>query len=404
MGLVSRDREKITEQMNHATNLYKEHNLRSVHAENDRRGTLVHYLYEPGDGGLDRVAILLANGMAERGRPTELWMTESDGPVASLISSKVTVRIVPSLKFGSRGMRIMMQIPALAKMIAKHRPAVVMSAGNQSNLSIALARSLAGASNTKIVQKITNPIDRSGMNDLRGRIRAARFGLTVKLGDLCLTLSEAEATIYCTLLPAVAERFHAVHNAYVTQEMLAIGEMRRSSESSKPPHLLAIGRMTHQKDYGTMFRALSKLVARPWTMSILGEGPLLGQMKAFSRELQIHDRIEFAGFVRNPASYLSSADLLILSSRWEGFPAVPLEAMAAGCGVVATDCSPGLSALLAQMGQKTTPVGDANALSDAISVMLDFPSETAAGCAIAACYGIESSVNDHLGLIDELIS
>lgn len=390
--------------MNHATDKFKEHIRQTSYAEDDGRKVIAHYLFEPGDGGLDRVAILLANGMAERGRRSELWMTESDGPVAPLISDKVTVRIVPSFKVGSRGFRIFTQIPALARMIRKHRPAVLISAGNQTNLSITLARAFAGGDRPQIVQKITNPINRPGMNKLRSQIRRIRFGITARLGDRCLTLSNAEAAIYREMLPAVAERFHPVRNAYVTPEMLALGRMRSSSRLDGPAKLLAIGRISYQKDYETMLRALAKLADRTWTLTILGDGPLMERTKALASELKIDDRIEFAGFVGNPAPYLASANLLILSSRWEGFPAVPLEAMATGCGVVATDCSVGLSELLLQTGARTTPIGDSHALAAAISSTLDSTAPFTAGSAIASHYSTTSSVDDHLRLLDDLIA
>ncbi len=58
---------------------------------------VVHFLYEPGDGGLDRVAILLANGMAKRGIATELWLTKATGSVADMIAPEVTIRSLQSL-------------------------------------------------------------------------------------------------------------------------------------------------------------------------------------------------------------------------------------------------------------------------------------------------------------------
>ena len=52
------------------------------------------YLYQPGDGGLDRVAILLANHMARRGMKVELWMARTQGVSAHLIDPRVPVRRV----------------------------------------------------------------------------------------------------------------------------------------------------------------------------------------------------------------------------------------------------------------------------------------------------------------------
>ncbi len=311
---------------------------------------VVHFLYEPGNGGLDRVAILLANGMAKRGVPTELWLTRTTGPVADLIAAEVNVRIVPTPRIGGRGLQLFLQIPAVARMIREHRPRAIFSAGNQSNLSLAIARILAGKTRTKIIQKITNPVLRPGSASRAGRFRRWRFGFTARLGDITLTLSAADAKQYSKLYPHSAGKFLAVPNPYVTDPMLAAGEMRALRDSAVPPRLLAVGRIATQKGYWTLISALALLEERPWSMTILGDGSLMTDTKNRVEKLGLADRITFKGFVSDATPYFVRSDILVLSSQWEGFPAVPIEAMASGCAVVATDCSAGLTELLPSEG------------------------------------------------------
>ncbi|QLC24405.1 glycosyltransferase [Parasphingopyxis algicola] len=363
---------------------------------------IAQFLYEPGDGGLDRVAIFLTNGFAERGYPSELWMARPDGPSAALISDKVIVRTVPGVSIGPRGFRLFAQIPALSRMIRSYRPDVLLSAGNQSNLTVAFARRLAFGARTKIVQKITNPIERPHMSAVRRFLRRLRFGLTIRLGDRCLTLSKADAITYARAFPTVADRFKAVRNAYVTPAMLAVGE-RRMPRRSQSSRFLAVGRLAPQKDYETMLYALAQIADRPWTLTILGEGPMMSNLRALAAELGLAERIIFTGFVADPTPYLASADLFLLSSRWEGFPAAPLEAMAAGCDVVATDCSPGLTEILKGIGRFSVPVGNPAAFAAAIVAAVQaLPSDFPAS-AVARRYSIETSVTDHLRLIEGLL-
>ncbi|MEC7933428.1 MAG: glycosyltransferase, partial [Pseudomonadota bacterium] len=96
------------------------------------------YLYQPGDGGLDRVAILLANHMARRGMKVELWMARTQGVSAHLIDPRVPVRRVAALR-GQRRLSMIGQYPALSAMVRRHRPDILYSAGNQSNMLVALA-------------------------------------------------------------------------------------------------------------------------------------------------------------------------------------------------------------------------------------------------------------------------
>ncbi len=357
---------------------------------------IVHFLFEPGNGGLDRVAILLANGMAERGLNSELWLTKREGPLASLISDKVTVRFVPSVPFGGRGLKLVQQIPSLSRMIRQHQPAAIFSAGNQSNLTIAVARKIAGATTTKIIQKITNPISRPGMSGFVTAIRTARFKQTVARGNICLTLSEADAKAYAQLMPSVGRKFRAVKNAYVTEAMLALGGRARARAKGEQCKLLSVGRLEYQKDHANLIKALARIKDLPWQMRILGDGSLEAELKALVDQLGVADRVEFAGFVDDPTSAYATSDIMVLSSRWEGLPAAPLEAMAAGCDVVTTDCSDGLTEMFAALGRPAVPVENEVALADAIVGAMQNSATPSAMRAIAEEYSVEASVTDHL--------
>jgi len=363
---------------------------------------IVHFLYEPGNGGLDRVAVLLANGMAKRGISTELWLTKAVGPVAHLIAADVTVRMVPTPRIGGRGVQLVLQIPAVASMMRTHRPRAIFSAGNQTNLSLAIARRLAGPIPTKIIQKITNPVLRPGFGAWVKFYRTWRFGWTASLGDMTLTLSAPDAETYAHMYPRAARKFHAVPNPSVHADMWAAGEQRSARDPARQPQLLSVGRIAPQKGYITLVSALARIADRPWSMTILGDGPLLDDVRRRVAKLGIADRIEFKGFVDDVTPYLAQSDILVLSSRWEGFPAVPIEAMATGCSVVATDCSAGLTELLHQVGQGTVPIQDPEALAHAINAEIDHPQPIASLRACAAAYSIENSVDQHLELLREL--
>ncbi|MEH6789105.1 glycosyltransferase [Parasphingorhabdus sp.] len=363
---------------------------------------VVHFLYQPGNGGLDRVAILLANGMAGRGIPTELWLTRATGYIAHLISPAVTVRVVPTPNAGGRGLQLFLQIPALARMIAKHRPRAIFSAGNQSNLSLAIARKLSGADTTKIIQKITNPILRPNMASLNKLFRTWRFGLTAGLGDMTLTLSEIDADIYSRIYPDSSDKFHAVPNPYVEPGMLDAGESRSARATGQPPRLLCVGRVAPQKGYETLVSSLALIADRAWSMTILGDGPLLEETKRQIETAGLAERITFKGFVSDTTRYFAESDILVLSSQWEGFPAVPIEAMATGCAVVATDCSEGLTHLMGQIQRNTVAVNDPEALARAIGQEIDEPGPIEPLRRCAAAYTVDNSITQHLRLMEEL--
>ena len=142
-----------------------------------------------------------------------------------------------------------------------------------------------------------------------------------------------------------------------------------------PPVVLGIGRLTRQKDFGTLLRAFAVVRAeRSARLVILGEGEMRAELQASARRLGIEPDVSFPGFVRNPYAYLARAAVFALSSAWEGLPGVLIEAMASGCPVVSTDCPSGPAEILdgGRYG-RLVPVGDAGALAHAITATLGDP-------------------------------
>ena len=134
------------------------------------------------------------------------------------------------------------------------------------------------------------------------------------------------------------------------------------------PVLVAVGRLASVKNYPLLIDALSRMAApRAW---ILGEGPERDRLQQLVTERGLGDRVRFWGFQPNPWRFIARADVLVLTSRYEGFGNVLIEAMACGTPVVATR-SPGTVEIVTDGVNGLIVDHDAAAVAGAISRLLN---------------------------------
>lgn len=110
-------------------------------------------------------------------------------------------------------------------------------------------------------------------------------------------------------------------------------------------NVLAVGTLTHRKGFDNLIRVFSFLRDRNIFLTVLGIGEDEAKLKKLAKELYVKN-IQFLGIKRNPYPYFKHADLFVLSSRYEGFPNVLLEAGASGTFSIANDCSGGIDEII----------------------------------------------------------
>ena len=135
------------------------------------------------------------------------------------------------------------------------------------------------------------------------------------------------------------------------------------------PVILGVGRLTPQKGFDRLVRAFAPVAAAhpEWTLRICGNGPRRVPLRHLVRRLALATRVQRPGAVERIDKEMTRASVYVLSSRFEGFPMVLLEAMSMGLAIVSFDCPTGPRELLDDSRTGLlVPEGDVAALAAAI--------------------------------------
>jgi glycosyltransferase involved in cell wall biosynthesis len=138
-------------------------------------------------------------------------------------------------------------------------------------------------------------------------------------------------------------------------------------------NLLSVGQLRPEKGQESLLKAFSKL-DNIYSLTIIGEGEEQSRLESLMEELGLQNRVRFIGYQANPYAYMKRADMLILSSEYEGFPNVVLEAGICGLPVVSYQCAGGVEEIIKEgINGFLVRYRDINALSFTINKATDYP-------------------------------
>ena len=166
---------------------------------------------------------------------------------------------------------------------------------------------------------------------------------------------------------------------------------------------LAVGRLTSQKRLERLINAFALVRDKEVRLRILGEGEERGSLTALIAGLGLVERVDLPGYVDNIGQAYENARMLVLTSDYEGLPAVVLEAMAANCPILSTDCFPAARAILEDVAgcaiiERTDPASIA-AMIDA-HLLVPRPTRLRA---IAELYSVESGIESHWAAMHDAV-
>lgn len=359
-------------------------------------------------GGAERVMLHLAEGFAEQKLQVDLVVAKAEGAYLSKIPENVRL-----VNLAAKPPLILSKTLALKQYLQQEQPDFLISTLDILS-SATWAKRLAKV-NTKVVMCVQTNLsqqfqDRHGT--LMKKVKWAVVQQFYPWADAIVTASAGVASDLEKNAKIPLRQMRVIHNPVVTADFSQKAQEAVDHPwfaANQPPVLLGVGRIVKQKSFTTLVEAFARVRQRhPARLMILGEVDpreprVKPELDRLIEKYGLQEDVAFPGFVENPYAYMAKASVFVLSSIYEGFGNVVAEAIATGTSVVSTDCESGPAEILGkdQYG-KLVPVGDPEAMADAIVALLEQPTDAQLLKERSQAFTIESIVHQYLDVLNDL--
>jgi glycosyltransferase involved in cell wall biosynthesis len=279
---------------------------------------------------------------------------------------------------------------------SRRRPAIHLNGRRGNSLSLAARLTLPG------YRFVTTA---HGMLGLHARRNALYRVVDLAASRLASTVIAVSADTRRRLVEAgsPAARTVVILNGLGDAELAALGSVaaRRRAPEAGPVRVGFLGRLSPEKGTRELLEVARSLLGKSSaTLAIGGDGPDRAWLEAASRDVTASARLSWRGTVGEVAGFLGEVDILVLPSHNEGLPYVLLEAMAAGCAIVAFRVG-GIPEVVADpsLGVLVEP-GDVDAFVGAVLNLVADPARVnALGRAAAAHVAANFALHDRLRML-----
>jgi len=322
-------------------------------------------------GGVERIRLVLAHEFVKMGFKVEFVVMQARGEL--LDETRKAFSVVDLSTPRARSAMV-----ALIRYLRERRPDALLGAMWPLTTIAPLAARISGHSCKVLVSE-------HGMLSAQyrdyGTFHRAMLRLSTAVGyrlaDVSVGVSSGLVRDMSNLSSMKPNDFHVIFNPVPPRpepniEKLAAADALWGPNSSA--RVVTVGTMKAVKNHPLLVKAFALLNHLDVRLMFVGDGTGRNELELLAHKLGVADRVIFAGFHADPTPFYRTADLFVLSSNYEGFGNVIVEALACGTPVVSTDCPAGPGEILAggKYG-RLVPVGDDVALAQAIQASLEDP-------------------------------
>ncbi|RBL79206.1 glycosyltransferase family 4 protein [Streptomyces cavourensis] len=336
-------------------------------ADSARTQRVLLFIHSLHGGGAERVAADLSAHWAGMGREVMVvTQASADGDVYTL-HPKVRREVLHTVGEGGglRGILSNVQrVRALRRVIKAFRPDIVL--GMMTTASVLSVLASTGLSTRVIATEHTHPPSQA-MSGFWQRLRRFTYPRAARV----VALTRGTADWLAQHVPG--SRLAVIPNP-VHWPLPKGMPMLTPQTGDGRKRLLAVGRLHADKGFDLLVQAYARLApSHPdWDLVILGEGDERRALEAQVQGAGLQDRVSLPGRAGNVGDWYQSADLYVLTSRFEGLSNTLLESMASGLAAVAFDCDTGPREIVRDGvdGVLVRPNGDVDALCRALDAVM----------------------------------
>lgn len=320
-------------------------------------------------GGAERIAVNLANYYTKKGVETTLIAIRGEGPYKSQIN--------PEVKFIDLNVsRVRYSLRRIYKELKAQQPTHIISALRGSSIILGIIFSL--NRKPKLIFREANTMDAIAKLKAPKRRRSIfRLKLTYLRANKIIANSPDTKVDLKKFKITHHKKIQVIPNPVLPYNYQKLANKPISDNwinNKKLKIILNVGRLHEQKNQRLLIKSFKYLIQmnKNLRLIILGDGQEKSNLLDLINNLKLNEFVKIVPFQENPWPYYKNADLFVLTSQWEGFGNVIVEALACGTPVISTDC-PGGPAYILENGKygRLVPPNDKGALQKEIMDVID---------------------------------
>ncbi|MFD1607118.1 glycosyltransferase [Oceanobacillus luteolus] len=326
---------------------------------------VLFFLYSLSGGGAERTVVNIINNLDKDKYSVVLVLaSDNNSDYLDLLDNNIEVKVL-KIK------RLRFSLFKLRNCIIKENPDILFSTINGNNIIMLLAKFLSFKKIPTIIREASNRTQSGSVTHVNRILTKVLYN---RLSTKIIALSEGVKYDLVNNFHINENKIVQIYNPVEVDKIIELSgeEITDLHKNDGEKLIVTVGRMAEAKDHRTLIRAFSILSKKiKAKLIIVGRGEHEKELKVLSNELGLGNSVQFIGFKKNPYKYMKAADVFVLSSRWEGFGHVIVEAMSTGTPVISTDCNSGPREIIQENKYGVlVPVGGVEELSESLVELL----------------------------------